>query len=47
VQLEEKDTDTSAFQNNFITITPLKFDWTDYEVLADIKGWELTLDGGQ
>jgi len=41
IQVEEEGTDTSFFQDNYITITPLKFDWTDYKVLSDLSNWTL------
>jgi len=40
----EVGTDSHAFANKMITITPLKFDWTDYELLAELKGWNLTVN---
>jgi hypothetical protein len=24
-----------------VTITPLRFDWTDYDMLEELKGWDL------
>lgn len=35
--------DTNAYQNGFITVTPLKFDWTDYELIPQIQSWELDI----
>lgn len=32
--------DTWAWQQGYITITPLKFDWTDYEYLSDLQSWD-------
>ena len=40
---ENKETDTFAYQQGFITITPLKFDWTSYESLEKIQNWNLRL----
>ena len=40
---ENKETDTFAYQQGFITITPLKFDWTSYESLEKIQNWDLRL----
>lgn len=40
---ENKETDTFAYQQGFITITPLKFDWTSYESLEKIQDWNLRL----
>ena len=39
----EPGTDSDAYHRFMITITPLKFDWTDYEVLGDLKEWNLTV----
>jgi hypothetical protein len=27
-----------------ITITPLKFDWTDYEYLSELQSWDLNVN---
>ncbi len=40
---EKEETDTFAYQQGFITITPLKFDWTSYESLKQIQDWGLRL----
>ena len=37
------ETDTFAYQDGYITVTPLKFDWTSYESLEQIRGWNLEL----
>jgi 5'-nucleotidase len=37
----EPGTDSHAYQDKRITITPLRFDWTDYEMLEELKGWDL------
>ncbi len=37
------DIDGSALCEDFISITPIKCDQTDYGVLEDIKGWEIAL----
>jgi len=39
-QAEDTRTDTWAWQHGYITITPLKFDWTDYEYLSDLQSWD-------
>jgi len=36
-------TDTYSYQNGYITVTPLKFDWTDYELIPDIQSWDLKI----
>lgn len=43
VQSENSATDTYAYQQGYISITPLKFDWTDYELLDEINSWNLQL----
>lgn len=37
------DIDGSALCEDFISITPIKCDQTDYGVLEDMKGWEILL----
>ncbi|MFO0851160.1 MAG: 5'/3'-nucleotidase SurE [Gemmataceae bacterium] len=39
------DTDVSALCEQYITVTPLKFDLTDHQRLAAMREWDLTLDG--
>ncbi|MEC7080465.1 MAG: 5'/3'-nucleotidase SurE [Pseudomonadota bacterium] len=43
VQSTNDSTDTYAYQNGFITITPLDFDWTAYSMIEDIETWGLSL----
>ncbi|MEX0618021.1 MAG: 5'/3'-nucleotidase SurE [Pseudohongiellaceae bacterium] len=38
---EDRVTDTYAYQNGYITITPLKFDWTAYELIPEVESWDL------
>ena len=38
-QSENPDTDTYAYQDGYITITPLKFDWTATEFIDELKTW--------
>ncbi len=40
---QNKETDTYAYQSGYVTITPLKFDWTAYELLETISSWEISL----
>ena len=40
---ENSETDTFAYQQGFITLTPLKFDWTSYDSFEQIEGWDLRL----
>lgn len=34
--------DTQAFMAGYITVTPLRFDWTDYEMLGVLGDWDLS-----
>lgn len=43
VQSENSATDTYAYQQGYISLTPLKFDWTDYELLDEVESWNLQL----
>ncbi len=43
VQSENTATDTYAYQQGYISLTPLKFDWTDYELLDEVESWNLQL----
>ena len=38
---ENEDTDTFAYQQGYITVTPLKLDWTAYDSLKTIRDWNL------
>ena len=40
---ENESTDTFAYQQGYITVTPLKFDWTAYESIQTIRDWNLKL----
>ncbi len=44
VQSTDSTTDTYSYQNGFITITPLKFDWTDHDFLSEVESWNLQLN---
>lgn len=44
VQSEDSATDTYAYQQGYISLTPLKFDWTDYELLDEMQSWNLQID---
>ncbi len=37
------DVDSAAICNNFISITPIKCDMTDYKMLDDLKNWDFEL----
>lgn len=40
---KDEASDTYAYQQGFITVTPLKFDWTAYEMIETISAWDLKL----
>ena len=40
---EDESTDTYAYQQGYITITPLLFDWTAHDFIDDVEGWDLQL----
>ena len=44
VQSENPATDTNAYQQGYISLTPLKFDWTDFEMLDEVESWNLQID---
>ena len=44
VQSTDSTTDTYSYQNGYITITPLKFDWTDYDLISEVESWNLQLN---
>jgi 5'-nucleotidase len=44
VNSENPTTDTYAYQQGYISVTPLKFDWTDFEMLDEVESWNLQLD---
>ena len=35
------DTDVGAFSRGYVTVTPIKLDWTDREALSEIEKWGL------
>ena len=39
----EPDTDSYAYYDRLITITPLRFDWTDEAMLNELSTWGLTV----
>jgi 5'-nucleotidase len=39
---EDPEIDGTALGQNFISITPVKCDMTDYHVLADLRSWDLS-----
>lgn len=44
VKSENPRTDTYAYQQGYISVTPLKFDWTDFEMLDEVESWNLQID---
>ena len=42
---EDSRIDGSALNQNFISITPVKCDMTDYRALEDLAGWDLEILG--
>jgi 5'-nucleotidase len=38
---QSKDTDIWAIENNYVSVVPIKIDFTDYKNLEKIKNWEL------
>lgn len=43
VQSTDINTDTYAYQQGFITLTPLKFDWTAFDFIDEVQSWNLQL----
>ena len=39
----DESTDTYAYQQGYITLTPLKFDWTAHGLIDEVKSWDLQL----
>jgi 5'-nucleotidase len=44
VDSQDSTTDTYAYQQGYISVTPLKFDWTDLEMLDEVESWNLQID---
>lgn len=42
-QSTDSSTDTYAYQHGYITITPIKLDWTDRALIGEIQSWDLQL----
>lgn len=36
--------DTERYVARYVTITPIRFDWTDRETLDELRGWDLTVE---
>ncbi len=39
----DSDVDDVAITNNYVAITPIQFDLTDYKSIEDLKNWEIKL----
>jgi len=35
------DTDVIAVRRNYISVTPIQYDFTDYKTLRKIRGWKI------
>ena len=44
VNSDNPTTDTYAYQQGYVSVTPLKFDWTDFEMLDEVESWSLQID---
>ena len=44
VNSDNPTTDTYAYQQGYVSVTPLKFDWTDFEMLDEVESWNLQID---
>ena len=45
VRSTDSSTDTFAYQDGYVVITPLKLDRTDYESISEVESWDLRLNG--
>lgn len=43
VQSTDTSSDTYAYQQGYVTVTPLKFDWTAIDFIDDVESWNLRL----
>ena len=41
--INDKDSDVWAIKNNYISVTPIQFDLTKYDVIDNIKKWDLKI----
>lgn len=42
---QDPDADGNALSENYITITPIKCDMTDYRLLEELKRWNISVNG--
>lgn len=40
---KDQKSDTYAYQQGYLTVTPLKFDWTAYDMIKKIESWGLVI----
>jgi 5'-nucleotidase len=45
ISFDHPDIDGAALEENFISITPIKCDMTDYSMLEDLKAWNIGVRG--
>lgn len=43
VQSTDTSSDTYAYQQGYVTVTPLRFDWSAIEFIDDVESWNLRL----
>ncbi|GAW94231.1 5'/3'-nucleotidase SurE [Calderihabitans maritimus] len=43
--LSDSDTDIAAIKENFISVTPVHFDLTNYAILEQVRSWGITPEG--
>jgi 5'-nucleotidase len=43
----ETDTDSTALHEGFVTVTPIRLDFTHHEFLPELRAWPLSLNGNQ
>ena len=43
VSSNDQSSDTWAWQQGYITLTPLQFDWTAHQLIDEIESWSLSL----
>ena len=41
VRAEDPASDTYSYQRGYITVTPLKFDWTAHDFIDELESWNL------
>ena len=40
---EDRDSDNTALNSNYIVVTPLQFDMTAYSFLPELKSWDISV----